>query len=176
MQNIYKYETSTKYQREMLDILSDVMNDLDARNLFPLDNHKIMLESKIYKQLEHISDDNIRGKIKNFFIDKLNKYIISWEELFNYAIDILKNYPLTDRIIPMAELIDKLSLYIMTVMDFYLIARSFRFSNNVIIYVGDAHANVYRELLDFLGFEEINIVRNQSQCLDISEFRPFFHE
>lgn len=174
MQNIYKYDTSIEYQNETLKILCEIMNDINSRNLFPLVNDKIMIESKINKQLENIIDTNIHSKIKDFFIDKLNKYIFSWEEFSMYAIDIFENYPITDKIIPLAELIDKLSLYIMTIMDFYLISRSFRYSNNVIIYAGESHAEVYRDLLKFLGFDQINITKNCSQCLDVSVFEPFF--
>ena len=67
------------------------------------------------------------------------------------------------------------------VMDIYLLARVFRtFSNNynskyILIYTGNNHSKVYRDVLKLLKFKLVNEVYNDNQCLDISRFNwPFF--
>lgn len=48
-------------------------------------------------------------------------------------------------------------------------------AKNIIIYVGDAHADDYRNFLNTIGFREINSVKSETQCLSMQKFKlPFF--
>jgi hypothetical protein len=174
---IYKGSKEEQYLDTMLDKLSDAMANIYDRDLLPLDTDKIMQESKIFKQLQHIEDVDIRDEIEEFFRDRFEQYTVTYQEL-DFDAKIMLNGPNpTSVFLHMADLIDKLSWYIMTVMDAYLMARAFRSdvsSPNVIIYAGDNHAVTYRELLETLGFETVAETRNWDQCLDISDFQPFF--
>jgi hypothetical protein len=76
-----------------------------------------------------------------------------------------------------------LSKYVATLlmeyMDIYLLARIFksREYNNIIIYVGDAHAEYYREFLARMGLPVYKETRSSDDyvtCIDVQKFIPFF--
>ena len=76
------------------------------------------------------------------------------------------------------------------IMDVYTISRIFkRFDiksgilqpsevSNIIIYAGEAHSDIYREFLVYIGFDTIDYIQNENgneRCLNISSFQqPFF--
>jgi len=177
---IYKGSKQEQYLNIMLDKLSDAMANIHGRDLLPVNTDNIMHESKIFKQLQYIEDVNIRDEIEDFFRDRFEEYTVTWDELDFAAKIMLQGPNPTSVFLHMANLIDKLSRYIMTVMDAYLMARAFRSdlslssSSNIIIYAGDNHAVTYRQLLQTLGFETIAEIRDWDQCLDLSTFQPFF--
>ena len=47
-------------------------------------------------------------------------------------------------------------------------------SNYAMIFVGYAHARTYARALDYLGFTQIKRITNETQCLYIGGFAPFF--
>ena len=75
----------------------------------------------------------------------------------------------------------KLLVYNKLLMDLYLLGRSFRtFASRdgrgryKIIYVGDAHAETYRQFVTALGFTQVRRVDSEHQCLNVSGWYPWF--
>jgi hypothetical protein len=67
--------------------------------------------------------------------------------------------------------------YMIHITDIYLIARMMKNPDTryIVIYVGDWHADVYRQWLTQYGFEERKrIVSIDTQCIDITPLQPFF--
>ena len=63
-------------------------------------------------------------------------------------------------------------------MDIYVLARIFKNPEfkYIVIYVGDSHAEAYRNILNRLGFQIRREYVNPSEtkCVPIEPFKPFF--
>jgi len=158
---------------------------------------------KTIKQLNNINHPFIldilskyENTSRNNNIEYLSKYYLSSTELalnevFSYY---RENNSLGVLVQDKSKLIKKLTnisnnlIHINAIeMDMYLMGRVFRKfgnepeSSNIIIYVGDAHAEFYRDLLLRMTFQENGYIPTKKegevgfQCLDISQFKlPFF--
>ncbi len=156
---------------------------------------KDFIDKKIDKQINNVKqpDKNI---IKGYYTPLLNSYF----ELFKLYIQDYS--PKEDSIYyaPNRRFKDMAMDMFSFNMDYYLISRVFRDyttkskkgefkeskAKNVIIYVGDWHAQNYESVLTRLNFKIINKVFNtyhncfdsdmnyQFQCIDLKHFMPFF--
>ena len=143
------------------------------------------IDLKIDKQIENIP----YPEVKNLLFSMKEKVIINLTTLID--VNVLKNLrdsKIYRRNINLLNFFNTFS----NIMDIYLFARMFRTFRNIknrysespkyiIIYAGDYHCSVYRELLDELGFEkkytERSVVKNNNfQCINIENFKqPFFN-
>ena len=61
------------------------------------------------------------------------------------------------------------------ILDLYLLTQMFRSSENIIIYVGDAHAEAMRGFFQEYALTEIQKTSSETSCIDISGFKkPFW--
>lgn len=153
-------------------------------------NPEIILESnKINKQIESL-EEPIKSRIESF--KKPVLYLL--KTLNNGKEKIIYNFNLNPEDRNEDEIrgyLKRYSIALQRLMDLYLFSRLFRnfekekgrFAGqpeNIVIYSGELHSEVYRNWLDILGFrKESESYSNQKdfdfQCLDISSFKqPFF--
>jgi hypothetical protein len=164
--DIRAYEIASAYQ-----IAHETEDIKEILSLFPYskDIPYIFQKLKIYKQFENSdllpNDKNIIFKILQLEMDK----------------NMLKP---TDAMYAHNIMIKFLNLYAW-IMDAYLIGRLFKANykpkiSNIMIYVGDRHANNYINILTRIGFKIINRVESNTkddfQCIDVRSFKqPFFY-
>jgi hypothetical protein len=178
-------------------IMTDILfryNRIDWKkieNLTELSNEKILDLLKINKQFDNIEYPQIYAHFKTFFLEKLERFFktvldkdhINFlkKSIFMSIIDISKNY------IKIRKFEQDL-LANDVLLDIYLTSRIFRAfkdaesPKNIIVYVGDKHANMLRKFLKLPmnDFEEINSTKSSyltidMQCINISKFeQPFF--
>lgn len=174
----------------------------------------IMLGSKIPKQLAAITDKETLGFINVYLQARIAQVGLTYGDIATFYNGLNEELRLLEKNADNSEMRklidngvlgaihnvkDKIGKYLIYMMDYYLLGRLFRVfqlnnsqsMHKIIIYVGDLHAQTYREVLNLLGFELIqsayaaNSVVHQSQigvkkqksisCLDISIFKqPFF--
>lgn len=174
----------------------NVNHPITEKDLFYL-----AIRRKTIRQLINVRNDKVRAKLYEFFITKRIKGLLGdtvkfYENLIRLVDDVCLGktltYELKREVITDADSLGmrEHELYI---MDLYTMARLFRnfYSDDVqrqsvqhaIIYVGDAHANSYRQFLTDIGFKTINAVMNQttnrthpdSRCIPLDKFtQPFF--
>jgi hypothetical protein len=141
-------------------------------------------EVGILKQVNKIKDK----KLQDYFVDKL--YLTRLDE-FKKIISFLQDKckiiqeqsnTNTSNLIP-EHILDELHRTCRplhnNLMDVYLMARIMKNSEfkHIVIYVGNWHANVYRQWLHELGFQERkNINSGESKCIRINEFYPLFNQ
>jgi hypothetical protein len=146
-------------------------NIKEILSLFPYskDISSIFQKLKIYKQFENSdllpNDKKIILKILQLEIDK---NMLTPTDAIN-RINIITKF---------------IALYVW-IMDAYLIGRLFKANykpkiSNIMIYVGDRHANNYINILTRIGFKIINRVESNTkddfQCIDVRSFKqPFFY-
>ena len=150
--------------------------------------------------LLHYPFSKIRKQIDNTYIDLFKNYIErSLKEIdqkyidFNFINNFITNLPKNK--FPIFTQYDTLKTIVVTnltfesiFMDIYLLARVFRkFNNekyknskepeNIIIYVGDKHAQTYRKILNQLKFDNTfkSYAKQDEFCIDISKLKqPLF--
>ncbi len=140
----------------------------------------IMVESdirgKLAKQLRE-ADPEVVQKMLAYYrkrILDINKFIREIEE---YLGILRRGYV---RMGTSNELGMKLIKLQSVVLDLYLLGRVFRSfrgaapPQNILIYVGDGHAEAMRGFLKELGFDLIQETHSKTTCIDISEFSKFF--
>jgi hypothetical protein len=171
-----------------LENISSIKRDEIVRklnNYFEfLRNRNSIVYRRINKQFKNIENDKIKNNLKLSFekdLDFYSKYIR------NLNPDINGNYKNID-----SFRIEGILMYVTKLMDFYVIARSFRNfkkvkdyysrpSYNNIIYAGGSHVNNYVNILLNLGFktdfENYSDRAGTFQCLDISDMKqPMFYQ
>lgn len=136
-------------------------------NIKDLSFDELMIETKIAKQVDDIPSLDIR----NFLWKKADFYLNKFypdADLYN---DFFRN--------PTEPLREKLYLqmldFLTYLVDFYILGRMFRsfvINNNIIIYVGEDHADNIRVTLDELGYnvikKAVSITEGSDfQCLDL---------
>lgn len=146
---------------------------------FTLENKsKIIQQSfnllKINKQLNAITDPNIKKIIKKWFFNQWKKSIKSIKSNLNAILD--ETISNTDK----SNFIRTMGIHLMYVTtlftDMYAISRSFRLfkdgykTQNCIFYAGEFHANNYRNILKKLGAKTLkNIeIETNNPCIDMS--------
>jgi hypothetical protein len=183
------------YKQIMKDILSRYkrIDWKKIENLTELNSDKILDLLKINKQFDNIEYPQIYAHFKTFFLDKL-------EIFFKTALDKDHIQFLKQSISMSIDDMSKNSKKIMefeqdllgnnVLLDIYLTSRIFRAfkdaesPKNIIVYVGDEHADMLRKFLKLPmnDFKEINSTRSDNitkdmhmQCINISKFeQPFF--
>jgi len=151
-------------------------------------NKDSFLFQKINKQISNIENDIIKKNIENSFDEclkdkKIDRLYIKQGTYIKEAYELLND----------KNRRKKLLIYSNCLMDYYLIARSFRSyeetygysrpSYNNIIYAGNTHVKKYVKILKKLGYDEhfkkscTNSDDKSFQCLDISKMeQPMFHQ
>lgn len=148
---------------------------------------------KAYKQRDNCKSDAC--------LDIIHEFDILFKKLYLEFKSIKLSYKTFEE--NKIEYKDVLQPLINYLMDYYLLMRMFRTfdtkskprkfdseeANNCIVYVGDAHARLYRKILSKIGFKTINSTCSNhnnklpkefekctgNRCLDISKFKvPFF--
>ena len=151
----------------------------------------IFSETKINKQLKHISSKVVRRKLTKWshqsydhHVTNARKQFIRFEKIYGKEMKDLASvgYVSGNCVNAFVQQISLYILYIISVfMDLYLSARLLRrfsdstYAENSIVYVGEFHAKQYRQLMKLLGAKEIfhkSSVRDGGymSCVDISKF------
>lgn len=134
------------------------------------------IQGKLAKQLRE-ADPEVVQSLLNYYrqrISDLPKFITEVEEYISVLKRGYVNHG-TSR-----KLGKQLIIIYSIVLDLYLLGRIFRkfqdadSPTNILIYVGDAHAEAIRGFLTQLGFEKIHEVQSENDCVDVSEFGGFF--
>ena len=162
----------------------DLIKKIDIKGL-----RKIVRELKIDKQLDAISNRDVREAIEETFLTN-GFYNPEFFDILHTEIEPLVDEAYAspssafDNLHQIGLSFELLVIWEAFLMDAYLIARAFRSfqipeedSRYIIIYVGEFHANRYRTFLDnILGFERIaTSADHQNQCIDLKSFsQPFF--
>lgn len=151
---------------------------------------------KLEKQQQEIPYENVKNILLKFIQNKINKVNLKYLNIteFIYLIDKLEysGFPKIfklDNILEIVNYANEMIFSIIPILDMYLFSRMFRkfkqvkYKNSkepeyIIIYVGNQHANNYRELLNELNFKtEFNKQTiKPDYCLDISNLKqPLFN-
>ena len=183
----------------VLDILM-IHYKKDVKEYSKIKTHEQLLEYlmeiyskfKFSKQYNHISDEEVKSiLIKNLLesLKKIDLKIISYYHILKLMSNIpLSKFPNEQTIKNINILSDNFQLLMAPLMDTYLLARIFRkfkkveYQNsnqpeNIIIYVGNYHANIYRNILDKLNFKtQFSTNSNEGEfCVNISNLKqPLF--
>lgn len=196
----YTIEQYKRYKNILLQVLNskdlksqqtefdNLLNDNDKLVEYLL---KMFSKFKLLKQQETIPEE-VKIILLNYIIENtktVNKSILSSQNILA-SINKLPNdkYPTIYESKDILDISKKITRLLVPIMDIYLISRMFRkfkhkpYYNskepkNIIIYVGDYHANIYRIILKHLNFiETLRINRNPGEyCIDISEIKlPLF--
>ena len=192
------YNTREEIYKENLEQTrikkNDIINNLS--DLLDKGIDYLIYISKTNKQLDNLEFHDLKPLIKTYFGNKIRVL------LKNFNIDKVKNiFSVGDEMIkgkfPNKKEIDIIKTFSTQILDFtsylmdmYLFSRMFRKfkkteknhsepPTNIVIYVGDWHAENYRKLLDLLGFtSKISQSKKEGtdfQCVNISKFvQPFF--
>jgi len=180
-----------------IGILSDISfryNRIDWKqieNITELNTQKILDLLKINKQFDNIEYPQVYAYFKIFFLDKLEIFFKTFldkdhiqflkKSIFMSIGDLSKNYTKIRKF-------EKDLLGNDVLLDIYLTSRIFRAfkdaesPKNIIVYVGDKHANMLRKFLKLPmnDFKLINATKSTDlkkdmQCINISKFeQPFF--
>lgn len=192
---------------EYQNVREEITNFLDKKKtrenkFFNITTHEQLLEYlmsiyskfKLQKQIDHINNDNVKNILIKFLFNTVSK--IDLKSLsYKYITDFIwklgpeDEHPTQKTLDSVSNFYENVLSYITTpFMDVYLLARMFRkFKNvkyqnsnepeNIIIYVGDIHANTYREILSKLDFKEKFIQKSKSNeyCININKLQtPLF--
>jgi len=155
-------------------------------------------KAKIEKQINHIKDLKLRDLILDYFANaktemlagRPNDIVFSIANRWNpdYSSLIRDLQALLDGTVITEEIrrniyqryYDIINVYSLFI-DLYLIPRVFRTftdgtsPSNIIMYVGDAHANFYRRLLETLHFDTLFTIKSEDQYLNVSNIQqPLF--
>ena len=193
------YETKEK---KYFDYIKDYLETFDKPSLDKLLSKGInewIKISKVYKQLDNLEFPEVGAMIKQESEKEVKKllkvltpdFIRMTLEVGYDIINIPDYFPSKET----AFKIFKMNAYVIDgfshIMDMYLFSRMFRKfkktktmsepPTNIVVYVGDWHANNYRKLLDKLGFTHKESKSKTKgidfQCVNISNFvQPFFSE
>jgi hypothetical protein len=192
---LHKNVNNAQQYYELIDWVE--LNQLTKDPMKYLESTKT--KTKIHKQYSKLQYPELEKEIENFYksiiIDLFRQYlheqfITSTKTILELDND-LKN--IEKRLEKSIEITTKVLLMgISRLMDLYLVSRMFRkFKNikgrfsepptNIIVYVGEQHAENYRRFLDYLGFSKVSSEsKNENkdfQCLDVTKFKqPFFSE
>jgi hypothetical protein len=187
-ENRYSYITKTRFLNILRKlsgskkVYKEYIFDIFKNKIVKKELKKSIIKKKIdtfFSKKISILSSNYRKQIKNVCIDLIyiieNKLPSSYSNLYSDYFDVVNNY---------------LILLEALIMDVYTISRIFkRFDiksgilqpsevSNIIIYTGEAHSDIYREFLVYIGFDTINYIQNENEnerCLNISSFQqPFF--
>ena len=176
------------------------INESEYNTLLHFDNHEQLFQYllnvynkfKLQKQVDNISNQKVKDILLTFLYDNIKTINLKTVE-YKY-IKIMSNMPLDK--IPTDKQIKIFTKYLNNIllaleipfMDVYLLARMFRkfkqikYQNsnepeNIIIYVGNYHANNYRFILSKLNFKQEFITNSKSDefCIDINKLpQPLF--
>jgi hypothetical protein len=190
----YKYYLNL-YKKTLLreDNLQEIFDYTNATSYPLLISLYIKIYNRMGKQLSKV-DENVRKVLEQYMKDELNKlnfYYLNFNNIFKFMETLPDNRVLTDK-----KQIKELNSYTVNnllletiFMDMYLMARVFRtFDNknkyensnspqNIIIYVGNKHAENYRKILNKLDFKRIfkTDAKYGEFCIDISKLeQPLF--
>jgi hypothetical protein len=132
---------------------------------------ELLNETKISKQFDDIPNVPLRNflyKKADFYLNKFYPDAELYDDFLSNPTNILRD-----------ELYIQLLDFLTYIVDFYILGRMFRSfvsntNNNIIIYVGDDHADNIRTTLNELGFTIIkhvssDIEGSNFQCLDLSK-------
>jgi hypothetical protein len=130
---------------------------------------ELMIETKISKQLDDVPSVDIRNflwKKADFYLNKYYPDAELYNEFFENPTNILRE-----------KLYLQMLDFLTYLVDFYILGRMFRSfvvstNNNIIIYVGEDHADNIRVTLDELGYtvikKAVSITEGVDfQCLDL---------
>jgi len=163
---------------EIVNYVSKLLQEFDK--IFPVDIPAILENSKIQKQLDNIQDEGIKEIIYEYFFNKMLGYEQAWYTIRDLLESFVNSQDIT-YIHNIKRYITSFLDFIVIMMDFYIVCRIFRelhpSPQNIIIYVGVWHINIYHEILSKLNFDRINSVNTENTaCLNITEFVPFFNK
>ncbi len=187
-ENNYSYITKTRFLNILRKlsgskkVYKEYIFDIFKNKIVKTELKKSIIKKKIdtfFSNKISILSSNYRKHIKYVCIDLIyiieNKLPSSYSNLYSDYFDVVSNY---------------LILLEALIMDVYTISRIFkRFDiksgilqpsevSNIIIYAGEAHSDIYREFLVYIGFDTIDYIQNENgneRCLNISSFQqPFF--
>jgi len=178
--------------------LRGLRTDLHIINIW-LNNEKIfenVINRKTTKQISNVRDKDVLSVLtyhKNWVLNYFKTNIMATKFAIQTNIkDFLKTiYTNRNLSESFKNQLESFSILLMQTsnleMDLYLLGRVFRTfgteaeSQNIIIYTGDAHSNIYRSVLAKLGFLDEGYIKREQpgkdgfQCLNISKFKlPFF--
>jgi hypothetical protein len=164
-ENLSKFPTDL-YEFKKIKTIEDLKTFIFSR--IPLVNKEVKRMDEDVKNsvLDHFNTciDNI--DVTKFYYDNIKRVLRSSSNTTNYGTYLLAPF--------------------ICIMDLYLLARIFKHFNkvpyhnsnppkNIIIYVGNLHAETYRRYLDVLGFETKFYNMSQTHCVDISRLKlPLF--
>ena len=169
---------------EDAEYIKDIAEDIKIFNEYinSLVDINSIIHQRIRKQFDAIEDPHVR-----MFLPKMFESCIKIQKQKIRPLSLHK--PNFDDVMKVNRAIND---YGMCLMDYYIIARSFRSykkkdsysgpSLNNIIYAGNKHIENYTNILWNLGFSIDNNVTNEDdhpnrQCLDISSIKqPLFHQ
>jgi hypothetical protein len=145
--------------------------------------------SHVHKNIRAVSDPLIRGELENRLLNVRNETLQQLVSLSDLLREYYTEYDTNGTINPdkmrtIIELMIK-DNFLMEYMDIYLLSRIFKSfkdgpdTSRIVIFVGDAHANKYRESLREWGFNE-QVIQDRSyygdtNCVHVpAEHLPFF--
>ena len=177
--------------RILLRDLSRVISSADDENLIDFlifqcdigkEIDKQLNKSSIHEDLEDFFNSrmNQEGLTKQFLLSSIESVLILLESDYSPKIEDLK----------LAEgLAVNLIIWQSMILDVYILAKMFAVEDfpddpskccgikkNIIVYVGNLHAERQRDFLKYLGFDVIKQFSGTEDFIDISEFnQPFFN-
>lgn len=131
---------------EILDFFGVFLHDKKSPYYYTRFDRFLMKTLKIDRQIRAIKDKTKRTMLLNYFQKKKQREIAKLQKIKEFS--LWQQY---------TSLMDQYVDYQMNFMDMYLMARVLRHfkdgttAQDIIIYVGDAHANSYRQVLRKLG-------------------------
>jgi hypothetical protein len=203
MRFIFENETQQKVfnilrnQHKLVYVTSENIEELNEYIRF-LQDENSFVNLRIKKQLDNIENPSIRKILEQSFEKCKKKYM---EKIFLINIDNNSEYSKYNPSQIDLRSTSPIFCYVVCLMDYYLMGRCFRSykkdakysrpSYNNIIYAGEAHINIYIDILLKLGFVidfkdlakmsfdmwDLAPPRDKSQCLDVSKMKqPMFHQ
>lgn len=155
------------------------------KNLINFKN--LLIKNKIDKQIENVTDSFIKHLLldmKNTFLkESIDLTKIYESDIYDFfTVNLKDNFDSKIKVKKLEKFEQRLADLHTSLMDMYTIGRIFRVykdgsqnSENIIIFAGDFHSNVYREFLTKIGFKTINKTFSEKegkdfQCINVSRF------
>ena len=204
-----KYNSSNTILKNFKHLLKNdtkfvtILNNLNSSNL---EHFKNYIKSQILANpptLKEVNKSFLKDKILPFVTENIVQTGLNQREYLQKCISILLDIKSTDKDILLA--LNQLNIATVMInariVDVYTLSRIFKKFNtktskgldmtnnyqpeiphNIIIYAGDAHSDVYRKFLKYIGSQEIAFSGSREvmystayNCLDITKFpMPFF--
>ena len=169
---LFRDPDNIKAWEKVLEILGT-----DNTDLFYLLTTQSDVNGKLAKQLQE-TDPEVAEILISYYRSQIKLDLPVFIRQVTEYLGVLKRGYV--RVSTSRELVISLISWQSIILDLYLLARLFRSfqgnpAQNVLIYVGDAHAEMMRGFFKDLGLKEIQKVRSEKSCIDISGFKkPFF--